>query len=156
MIFHQSQLLLYFYVYLAVTLLSRGNAGTVLDFKDKTITIDSILLPMRNIVNLQLKPSVTRALRHNTCQAQEWGLHSRISRHKIKKTRKSSTYATIRKAESTNKPLSRPPPNHRFPISTHCSEGQTTAQICLLTGRSSSFRWQSRLHHDSHEVIAGK
>jgi hypothetical protein len=43
----------------------------VLDFKDKTITIDSILLPMRNIVNLQLKPSVTRALRHNTCQAQE-------------------------------------------------------------------------------------
>jgi hypothetical protein len=26
---------------------------------------------MRNIVNLQLKPSVTKALRHNTCQAQE-------------------------------------------------------------------------------------
>ncbi len=26
---------------------------------------------MRNITNLQLKPSVTRALRHNTCQAQE-------------------------------------------------------------------------------------
>ncbi len=26
---------------------------------------------MRNIVNLQLKPSITRALRHNTCQAQE-------------------------------------------------------------------------------------
>jgi hypothetical protein len=26
---------------------------------------------MRNIVNLQLKPSVPRALRHNTCQAQE-------------------------------------------------------------------------------------
>jgi hypothetical protein len=26
---------------------------------------------MRNIVNLQLKPSVTRALRHNTCQAKE-------------------------------------------------------------------------------------
>ena len=47
------------------------DIGTVLDFKDKTITIDSILLPMRNIVNLQLKPSVTRALRHNTCQAQE-------------------------------------------------------------------------------------
>ena len=36
--------------------------GAVLDFKEKTITIDSILLPMRNIVNLQLKPSVTRAL----------------------------------------------------------------------------------------------
>ncbi len=35
------------------------NIGAVLDFKEKTITIDSILLPMRNIVNLQLKPSVT-------------------------------------------------------------------------------------------------
>jgi hypothetical protein len=47
------------------------DIGAVLDFKEKTITIDSILLPMRNIVNLQLKPSVTRALRHNTYQAQE-------------------------------------------------------------------------------------
>jgi len=38
-----------------------------------------------------------------------------------------------------------------------CGEGQTKAQICLLFGRSlRSFRWQSRLHHDSHEVIAGK
>jgi len=46
--------------------------GAILDFKDKTITIDySILLPMRNIVNLQLKSSVTKALRHNTSQAQE-------------------------------------------------------------------------------------
>jgi hypothetical protein len=46
--------------------------GAILDFKDKTITIDySILLPMRNIVNLQLKSSVTKALRHNTFQAQE-------------------------------------------------------------------------------------
>jgi hypothetical protein len=47
------------------------DIGAVLDFKDKTITIDSIPLPMRNIVNLQLKPSVTRALRHNTWQVQE-------------------------------------------------------------------------------------
>jgi hypothetical protein len=47
------------------------DIGAVLDFKEKTITIDSILLPMRNIVNLQLKPSVTEALRHNTVQAQE-------------------------------------------------------------------------------------
>jgi hypothetical protein len=47
------------------------DIGAVLDFKEKTIPIDGILLPMRNIVNLQLKPSVTRALRHNTCQAQE-------------------------------------------------------------------------------------
>jgi hypothetical protein len=45
--------------------------GAVLDFKEKTITIENILLPMRNITNLQLKPSVTRALWHNTCQAQE-------------------------------------------------------------------------------------
>ncbi len=44
------------------------NIGAVLDFKEKTITIDSILLP---IVSLQLKPSVTKALRHNTVQAQE-------------------------------------------------------------------------------------
>jgi hypothetical protein len=42
-----------------------------LDFMEKTISTDSIVLPMRNIVNLQLKPSVTRALRHNTLQAQE-------------------------------------------------------------------------------------
>ncbi len=28
------------------------NIGAVLDFKEKTIIIDSILLPMRNIVNL--------------------------------------------------------------------------------------------------------
>ncbi len=48
------------------------DIGAVLDLKEKTITIDStILLPMRNIVNLQLKPSVTRALKHNTSQAQE-------------------------------------------------------------------------------------
>jgi hypothetical protein len=42
-----------------------------LDFQEKTITIDKILLPMRNIVNLQLKPRITRALRENACFAQE-------------------------------------------------------------------------------------
>jgi hypothetical protein len=47
------------------------NLGVVLDFKEKTIQIDKILLPMRNIANLQLKPSITRALRHNTCLTQE-------------------------------------------------------------------------------------
>jgi len=47
------------------------DIGTVLDFREKTITIDSILLPMRNIVNLQVKPSITRALKHNAFQAQE-------------------------------------------------------------------------------------
>jgi hypothetical protein len=45
--------------------------GVVLDYKEKTIQIDKILLPMRNIAYLQFKPSITRALRHNTCLAQE-------------------------------------------------------------------------------------
>jgi hypothetical protein len=47
------------------------DLGVKLDFQEKTITIDEILLPMRNIVNLQLKPRITRALRENTCFAQE-------------------------------------------------------------------------------------
>ena len=45
--------------------------GVILDFKEKTIQIDEILLPMRNIMNLQLKPSITRALAANACLAQE-------------------------------------------------------------------------------------
>jgi hypothetical protein len=38
------------------------DISAVLDFREKTIAIDidSILLPMRNIVNLQVKPSVTQ------------------------------------------------------------------------------------------------
>jgi hypothetical protein len=47
------------------------NLGVILDFQEKTIKIDKILLPMRNIANLQLKPRKTRALRENTCFAQE-------------------------------------------------------------------------------------
>jgi hypothetical protein len=47
------------------------NLGVKLNFQEKTITIDKILLPMRNITNLQLKPRITRALRENTCFAQE-------------------------------------------------------------------------------------
>jgi hypothetical protein len=47
------------------------DLGAKLYFKEKTIQIDEILLPMRNITNLQLKPSITRALRQNTCLAQE-------------------------------------------------------------------------------------
>ncbi len=50
---------------------SLHDLGVILDFKEKTITIDEILLPMRNIARLQLKPSVSRALWLNTCQAQE-------------------------------------------------------------------------------------
>ncbi len=38
------------------------DIGAVLDFREKTVTIISSLLPMRNIVNLQLKPSITKAL----------------------------------------------------------------------------------------------
>ncbi len=37
------------------------DIGAMLDFKERTITIDDILLPMRNINNLQLKPSISRA-----------------------------------------------------------------------------------------------
>jgi hypothetical protein len=47
------------------------NLGVVLDFQEKTLKIDEILLPMKNIANLQLKPRITRALRENTCFAQE-------------------------------------------------------------------------------------
>ncbi len=36
------------------------DLGVKLDFQEKTITIDEILLPMRTIVNLQLKPRITR------------------------------------------------------------------------------------------------
>ncbi len=41
------------------------DIGEVLDLKERTITIDDILLPMRNINNLQLKSSVSRALKFN-------------------------------------------------------------------------------------------
>ncbi len=35
------------------------NLGVKLDFQEKPITKDKILLPMRNIANLQLKPRIT-------------------------------------------------------------------------------------------------
>jgi hypothetical protein len=47
------------------------DIGAVLDFKEKTITIDDALLPIRNINNLQLKPSISRALKLNSSFAQE-------------------------------------------------------------------------------------
>ncbi len=43
------------------------NLGVKLDFQEKTITIDKILLPTRTINNLPLKPRITRALRENIC-----------------------------------------------------------------------------------------
>ncbi len=42
--------------YLIIGKQTMYNLGVKLDFQEKTITIDKILLPMRNIVNLQLKP----------------------------------------------------------------------------------------------------
>jgi hypothetical protein len=39
------------------------DLGVVLDFQGKTIKIDEVLLPIRNIANLQFKPRITRALR---------------------------------------------------------------------------------------------
>ncbi len=47
------------------------NLRVKLVFQERTITIDKILLPMKNIANLQLKPRITRALRKNTCFAQK-------------------------------------------------------------------------------------
>ncbi len=47
------------------------DIGTMLDFKERTITIDDILLPMRNINNMQLKPSISRVLKLNSSFAQE-------------------------------------------------------------------------------------
>ena len=47
------------------------DLGVVLDFNQSTIQIDKILLPMRDIANLQLKSSITRALRNNSNHAQE-------------------------------------------------------------------------------------
>jgi len=47
------------------------DLGVVLDFNQSTIQIDEILLPMREIANLQLKLSITRALWNNSNHAQE-------------------------------------------------------------------------------------
>ncbi len=47
------------------------DLGVVLDFKEKIITIDEILLPMRNINNLQQNTSISRALKLNTSFSQE-------------------------------------------------------------------------------------
>jgi len=66
--------------------------------------VDSTLMcPISAIALQTAKP--TKDTMEQTLQL---GLHSRIPCHKIKKTCKSSTYATIKKAESTNEPLSRP------------------------------------------------
>jgi hypothetical protein len=47
------------------------DIGAILDFKERTITIDDILLPVSNINNLQLKSCIFRALKLNSSFAQE-------------------------------------------------------------------------------------
>ncbi len=47
------------------------DIGAVLDFKERTIITDDILLPMRNINNLQLKSSISKVLKLNSSYAQE-------------------------------------------------------------------------------------
>jgi hypothetical protein len=54
------------------------NLEVKLDFQEKTITINEILLPMRNIANLQLKPRITRALRENICFAHSQLAHAAL------------------------------------------------------------------------------
>jgi hypothetical protein len=57
------------------------DLGVKMDFQEKTKTIVEILLPIRNIPNLQLKPRITRALREITCFAQEpISTHSKTKR----------------------------------------------------------------------------
>ncbi len=47
------------------------DLGAVLDIKERSITIDDIILPMRNVNILQLKPNISRALKLNYSFAQE-------------------------------------------------------------------------------------
>ncbi len=49
---------------------SMNEFGIILNFRDKMITIDEIILPMRNINNLQ-GSSILRVLRHNHSLAME-------------------------------------------------------------------------------------
>jgi hypothetical protein len=76
------------------------DLGVKLDFQEKTITIDKLLLPMRNIANLQLKPRISRALRENTCFAQEpistRSATKRMVKHLDAKYEKADLQAVIR------------------------------------------------------------
>ncbi len=57
--------------YLIIGKQTLHDIGAVLDFKERTVTIDEILLPMKNINNLQLKPSISRVLKLNSSFSQE-------------------------------------------------------------------------------------
>ncbi len=61
------------------------DIGAVLDFKERTITIDDILLPMRNINNLQLKPSIFMALKLNSSFAQDPASTHNATKHIVEK-----------------------------------------------------------------------
>jgi hypothetical protein len=55
----------------------------MLDFKERTITIDDILLPIRNINNLQLKPSISRVLKLNSSFSQEPASTQNATKHVV-------------------------------------------------------------------------
>jgi hypothetical protein len=82
-----------------------------LDFQERTITIEKILLPMRNITNLQLKPRITRALRENTCFAQEpistLSTTKRVVENLYAKYEKADLPAIIKENRSHQKALDR-------------------------------------------------
>jgi hypothetical protein len=59
------------------------DRGAMLDFKERTITIDEILLPVRNINNLQLKSSISRALKLNSSFAQEPASTRNAAKHVV-------------------------------------------------------------------------
>ncbi len=59
------------------------DIGAVLDFKEKTTIIDDILLPMRNINNLQLKSSISRAFKLNANYAQELESTRNATKHVV-------------------------------------------------------------------------
>jgi hypothetical protein len=59
------------------------DIGAVLDFKENYITIDDVLLLMRNINNLQLKPSISRVLKLNSSFAQELTSTRNATKHVV-------------------------------------------------------------------------
>ncbi len=65
---------------LILGIVSMKEFGIILNFRDKMITIDEIILPMRNINNLQ-GSSILQALRHNHSLAMEPQSTQDITKH---------------------------------------------------------------------------